>query len=199
MNQEVFAVERSSVFLFFQKLFFRNYSRLFYYKRKTYLYYFIFSLNYKIFFKNLPSSFKFSRDNIEFINVFAPRNFFFTYRAQKPVRSVSGGSGLTIIDRGLRSTKFYQIKLIRNHVIDILALGSLRVNVVFNNLSEKLVSFASVYSSLIVKSNYFRRLPTRNVLVKISIDNNIPHGFIRGCRKPSRKKYLQRRKTAVEF
>lgn len=199
MNRDIFAVDRYFIFLFFQKLFFCNYSRFFYYRKKTYTHYFMFSLNYKFFFKNFSDSPKFLRDNIEFINVFAPRNFFFTYRDNRPVRSVSGGSGLSIVDRGLRSTKFYQIKLIRNHVIDILALGGMRVNVVFNNFSEKLVSFAGVYSSLIIRSNYFRNQLGRNFLRKISVDNNVPHGFIRGCRKPSRKKYLQRRGATVEF
>jgi len=159
----------------------------------------MFSVNHKFFFKNLPGSAKFASENVEFINVFAPRNYFLTYRVNKPVRSVSGGCGLDLVDRNLRSTKFYQIKLIRNHVIDILALGELRVNVIFNNMSEKLVSFASIYSSLIIKSNRYFRSSRRNSLLKISINNNLPHGFMRGCRKPSRKKYLQKRQPGVEF
>lgn len=199
ISRDELAFDRRLIFRFFQSLFLYRYSRLFYYKRRMYLYYFIFSLNHKFFFKNLPSPVKFSSENVEFINIFAPRNYFLTYRVNKPVRSVSGGLGLDLIDRNLRSTKFYQIKLIRNNVIDILALGGLRVNVIFNNMSEKLVSFASIYSSLIINSN--RRLGSslRNSLLKVSIDNNLPHGSMRGCRKPSRKKYLQKRKAGVEF
>ena len=195
----MFACDRIFIFWFFQALFLHSYSRLFYYKRKIYAYYIVFVVNHKFFFKNLPNPIKFVSENVEFINIFAPRNYFLTYRVNKPVRSISGGCGLDLAERARRSTKLYQIKLIRNNVIDILALGGLRVNVVFNNMSEKLVSFSSIYSALIIKSNRYLNRKRRNSLLKISINNNLPHGFMRGCRKPARKKYLQKRKVDFEF